>query len=185
LEEVTEVFEELYQGTDSTPGLCETETLITAKGFLLEIAKRCNGKVAIVTGRPRKDCDKFLRTHSLSEIFPVRVCMEDCPPKPDPKPVLLACEQLGVEPKYCIMIGDTPDDIRAGVAAGATGWGVLTPEEDAKLVLGLINESQSMSPTLFAAGAAGVMRAGLGELLNVVPVVVRESHCVLIGDYAQ
>jgi HAD superfamily hydrolase (TIGR01549 family) len=38
--------------------------------------------------------------------------MEDAPAKPNPKPVLLAAEQLGLPPSACIMIGDTPDDIR-------------------------------------------------------------------------
>jgi len=32
LQEVTDVFEELYQGTATTKGLCETETLIPSKG---------------------------------------------------------------------------------------------------------------------------------------------------------
>jgi len=41
--------------------------------------------------------------------------MEDGPPKPDPTPVLKACEYLGVSPSSSVlMIGDTPDDIRAG-----------------------------------------------------------------------
>jgi HAD superfamily hydrolase (TIGR01548 family) len=117
LAEVTAVFEELYQGTPTTQGLCETETLIPSRGFLQEIHRRVNGKVAIVTGRPRKDCDKFLQTHNLGDLFKVRICMEDGPPKPDPTPCRLAIQALQVEPKKCIMIGDTPDDIRAGVAA--------------------------------------------------------------------
>ena len=50
LEEVTNTFEEIYQGTDTTPGLCDTETLICSKGFLKEIYRRCNGKLAVVTG---------------------------------------------------------------------------------------------------------------------------------------
>lgn len=168
IEEVTEVFEELYQGTDSTAGLCETESLIPSKGLLFEIAKRCGGKVAIVTGRPRKDCAKFLSTHGLDKIFTVCICMEDGPAKPNPMPVQLAFQQLGVSPESCIMIGDTPDDIRSAVAAGVPGWGVLTPEEDAKLMLGLIKISQSMTGSLNGAGAAGILKVGLGELLDLV-----------------
>ena len=167
LEQVTEVFEELYQGTDTIPGLCETETLIPSKGLLKELHKRCNGVVAVVTGRPRKDCDKFLATHGLTELFPVCVCMEDAPPKPDPKPLQIACERLGVSPESCIMIGDTPDDIRAAVAAGALPFGVYTPEEEAKLTLGMITQEQSMFPSMMACGAARMMHAGLGEMMDV------------------
>ena len=167
LQQVTDVFEELYQGTASTPGFCETETLITSKGLLAEIHRRCDGLVAVVTGRPRKDCMKFLRRYELEEIFKVSICMEDAPAKPDPKPLLLACEALGVEPSECIMIGDTPDDIRAAVSAGAAGYGVLTPEEDAKLTLNLIDSSQSMASSLLQCGAITVWRAGCQEILNL------------------
>ena len=167
LEKVTEVFEELYQGTATTKGLCESESLIPSKGLLVEVHKRCEGRVAVVTGRPRKDCEKFLSVHGLKELFPICICMEDAPAKPDPKPVLLACERLGLHPSVCIMIGDTPDDIRAAVSAGAIPYGVLTPEEDAKLTLGLIGLAQSMSTSMVECGAVLIMRAGLGEFLDV------------------
>jgi phosphoglycolate phosphatase-like HAD superfamily hydrolase len=84
LEEVTQVFEGIYQGKDGTPGLCDTETLIPSRGFIAEIFKRCNGKVAAVTGRPIYDCQYFLTRFNLTEFFPVCVCMEDGPAKPSP-----------------------------------------------------------------------------------------------------
>lgn len=55
----------------------------------------------------------------------------DCLPvrKPDPAPVLLACEKAGVEPAFAVMIGDDVRDVQAGRAAGlysiAAGWGYL------------------------------------------------------------
>ena len=104
LEQVTEVFEEIYQGTESTPGLCESESLIPSRGFLVEIYRRCAGKVAVVTGRPRKDCYKFLATHNLEDLFPVCICMEDVPAKPDPAGVLMACKGLGVDPANALMV---------------------------------------------------------------------------------
>jgi HAD superfamily hydrolase (TIGR01548 family) len=125
LEDVTSVFEELYQGTASTPGLCESETLIPSKGFLEEIFRRCRGKVAVVTGRPAKDCQKFLKVHRIEHLFPICVCMEDAPAKPDPTGVLQACERLGVNPAAALMVGDTPDDIKAGKSAGTLAWGVV------------------------------------------------------------
>lgn len=181
IEKVTEVFEDLYQGTPGKPGLCETEALIPSKGLLEEIVRRCNGKVAIVTGRPRKDCDKFLNTHGLSNLFPIRICMEDCPLKPDPAPCVTACKLIGMDPKDCIMIGDTPDDIRSAVGAGAFGYGVLTPEEEAKLTLGIINNSQTMTESLLSVGAIGVMKAGLGEMLDFILPINGSPSISLVG----
>jgi phosphoglycolate phosphatase len=38
--------------------------------------------------------------------------------KPDPAPVLLACELAGVPPGLAVMVGDDPRDLEAGEAAG-------------------------------------------------------------------
>lgn len=49
--------------------------------------------------------------------------------KPDPAPVLLACERAGLEPGRCLFVGDDRRDIQAGNDAGlysvAVHWGYL------------------------------------------------------------
>ncbi|MET3654472.1 HAD family hydrolase [Dyella japonica] len=49
--------------------------------------------------------------------------------KPDPAPVLLACEQAGLDPSRCLFVGDDRRDVLAGAAAGlytvAVRWGYL------------------------------------------------------------
>eukprot|EP01113_Clastostelium_recurvatum_P011167 TRINITY_DN1563_c0_g1_i1.p1 TRINITY_DN1563_c0_g1~~TRINITY_DN1563_c0_g1_i1.p1 ORF type:complete len:670 (+),score=148.27 TRINITY_DN1563_c0_g1_i1:1385-3394(+) len=115
LVDVTNKFEELYQGTQATQGLCETETCLIDPGLLAYLRDEKRMKLAIVTGRPRSDAEKFLNKHNLAQYFEAVVCMEDARLKPSPEPVLLALKQLGVKQGY--MIGDTPDDIRAAVAA--------------------------------------------------------------------
>lgn len=49
--------------------------------------------------------------------------------KPDPAPVLLACEQAGMNPRRGVFVGDDRRDIQAGAAAGlftvAVSWGYL------------------------------------------------------------
>ena len=49
--------------------------------------------------------------------------------KPDPAPVLLACERVGLSPAHCLFVGDDRRDIQAGAAAGlftvAVSWGYL------------------------------------------------------------
>ncbi len=58
------------------------------------------------------------------------VCGDTLPvKKPDPAPVLLACERAGVAPARCLFVGDDRRDIQAGAAAGlytvAVSWGYL------------------------------------------------------------
>lgn len=49
--------------------------------------------------------------------------------KPDPAPVLLACERAGLDPARSIFVGDDRRDVQAGAAAGlytvAVSWGYL------------------------------------------------------------
>jgi pyrophosphatase PpaX len=55
--------------------------------------------------------------------------------KPDPEPLLLAAERMGVDPEDCAYVGDSPFDVRAAKAAGmfavAVTWGGI--HERAKL----------------------------------------------------
>jgi len=55
--------------------------------------------------------------------FDAIVAREDAPPKPSPEPVLLACRQLGADPRQVLVVGDFVFDIMAGNAAGA--WTAL------------------------------------------------------------
>ena len=168
LEEVTERFEMIYQGHGDVKGLHTLETLIPAKGLLAELRRRCPGKMAVVTGRPRSDCTKFLELHGIADLFDACVCMEDGPAKPDPFPVSQACKLLGVEPKDAVMVGDTPDDIRAGLAAGTRAVAVATPDDYAKAVLEKRGAGTGeLAKACKDCGAEIVMVPGLAELLDI------------------
>jgi HAD superfamily hydrolase (TIGR01509 family) len=45
-------------------------------------------------------------------------------PKPDPQPYLQACRELGVDPRRCVVIEDSPTGAAAGIAAGCAVLGV-------------------------------------------------------------
>jgi HAD superfamily hydrolase (TIGR01549 family) len=76
---------------------------------------------ALVTRNSRLNVDIVLARHGLR--FDTLVCREDTHPKPDPRPIHLACQRLGVLPEDVWMIGDGRYDIEAGLAAGVrTVW---------------------------------------------------------------
>lgn len=144
LEEVTERFEELYQGTEDEPGLRRHETLIPARELLEGLARIF--RLGVVTGRPRADAERFLREHGVRGLFSAVVCREDAPLKPDPAPVRLALERLEVRSAW--MLGDTPDDVRAAVGAGVVPVGVVPP-----------GGGETVWTALEEAGAARIMEA--------------------------
>lgn len=170
LDEVTETFEEFYQGKDGQPGLADLETLIPAKKTLEELRKRSKG-MAIVTGRPRKDCEKFLKANSLESLIDCCVCMEDGPPKPDPFPVKEACRLMGIEPSpFVILVGDTPDDIRAAIAAGCKGVGVATPEAAEEQVKnGKTYDTTQLCIAMKECGAELILEPGFAKLVDNFP----------------
>jgi len=143
LEEVTDRFEALYQGTDETPGLRRCESL----RFDRETLERLSAKfpLAVVTGRPQSDARRFLEEQGIANLFSTMVCMEDGPSKPDPAPVRLALEQLGAKTAW--MVGDTPDDMRAARGASVLPIGLVAAGDDQLL----------MQSVLEAAGAARVI----------------------------
>lgn len=119
-------FEAIYQGTADSPGLKEVETPIVDRAVIEKVAARF--PVAIVTGRPRSDATEFLERFDLADLFGVVVAREDAPMKPDPAPVRLAVDRLGVESAW--MLGDTVDDIAAARSAGVLPIGVVAPDAD-------------------------------------------------------
>ena len=171
LEEVTETFEKFYQGHGDTPGLYTLETLIPTKETLMELRKRSKAGIGVVTGRPRADCMKFLKQHGLEDLVVATYCMEDGPSKPDPFPIKRCCELLGVEPsKSVVLVGDTPDDIKAAISAGCSAVGVTTPEaaveQEAK---GETHTKAKLSAIMAERGADVIFPPGFADLVSMFP----------------
>ncbi|MGD2044410.1 MAG: aminotransferase class I/II-fold pyridoxal phosphate-dependent enzyme, partial [Acidimicrobiia bacterium] len=87
-------FEEIYQGDGGTEGLKTTETLLVTMANLQKWARRL--PLGVVTARPRSDAVEFLERFDIAGYFSAVVTREDAPSKPDPAPVRLAMERLGV-----------------------------------------------------------------------------------------
>ena len=65
-----------------------------------------------------------LAKHHLSEFFDITLSTDENIPKPNPAMAIKAMKDLGVQNKFCVIIGDTINDIGLGVNAGITSIGV-------------------------------------------------------------
>ncbi|CAM2149150.1 MULTISPECIES: phosphoglycolate phosphatase [Paraburkholderia] len=83
-------------------------------------ALRAQGiKLACVTNKPHRFAVELLQQYGLSPYFEVVLGGDSLPKKkPDPLPMLTACERLGVNPASAVAIGDSENDAIAGRAAG-------------------------------------------------------------------
>lgn len=115
---------EVYRDSVLFPGL---ENLLRR----LEIAERPWG---IVTNKPERMTRALLEGMELHERAACVVSGDTLPQrKPDPAPLLLGCEQAGVDPAQTLYIGDALRDIAAGRAAGmltiAAAYGYITADD--------------------------------------------------------
>jgi HAD superfamily hydrolase (TIGR01509 family) len=91
------------------PGLTAFLDLLGEKGI----------KTAIVSGGHRGYIEKILSMMGISDRFQYVVSADDIPyRKPDPKPFLLAAEELGVKPEECLVVEDSYSGCQAARAAG-------------------------------------------------------------------
>lgn len=89
----------------------------------LAVLQEAGIKMACVTNKPEKFARILLQRLKLDQYFPVVVGGGTLPQlKPDPAPLLHACEQLGAPARYAadygVMVGDSASDMRAAVAVG-------------------------------------------------------------------
>src|ERR1700686_3133120 len=69
--------------------------------------------------------DRGLSALGAENFFECGVCCEDVRSrKPDPAPLLLALERIGVQPAAAAYVGDSPEDILMARAAGAFALGI-------------------------------------------------------------
>ncbi|MGB9717751.1 MAG: HAD family hydrolase [Thermoproteota archaeon] len=98
------------------PDALETLRELKRRGYLL----------GVVSNTSREELPSYLNSFKIGGFFNVTVSAGDAEkPKPAPEPVLKAVEKLGVKPEEAVMIGDRPEDVESGRAAGAYTVAVL------------------------------------------------------------
>lgn len=81
--------------------------------------RKAGMKMAVVTNKPEAFTHMLLIKAGLAHFFDAVVCGDTCErKKPDPMPLLHACELLDVAPANALMIGDSINDAQGARAAG-------------------------------------------------------------------
>jgi phosphoglycolate phosphatase len=76
-------------------------------------------RTALVTNKQHRFAVALLRRRALSQWVDVVIGGDTCARrKPDPQPLLFACESLKVMPSAALMVGDSINDVQAARAAG-------------------------------------------------------------------
>lgn len=91
------------------PGVMETLEQLRREGY----------KLAVVTNKPEHLSIKMLNNLGMMELFGAVVGGDTLPRrKPDPDPLLLAMDRLGVNPAGTVMVGDSKNDVLGARHAG-------------------------------------------------------------------
>ncbi len=106
----------LVDGMISVISSRELTVLPGARELLAEVRSAGIG-YALVTSSEREIMDAVIGQIGVS--FGITVCAEDVRRgKPDPEPYLLAAARLGVDPRRCVALEDSPNGVAAAEAAG-------------------------------------------------------------------
>lgn len=90
-------------------------------------------RMGVVTSKRHKMAELGLRLCGILDYFEFVIGSDDWPEhKPEPGPILHACDLMGISAEDSMYIGDSPYDIQAGNGAGCTTvaalWGMF-PED--------------------------------------------------------
>ena len=117
--------------------LSDASNLFPGLGELVDQLDRNTRPWGVVTNKPAYLTDPLLDRLALAARSACTVSGDTLPQrKPDPAPLLHACELAGLLPQNTVYVGDASRDIEAGRNAGmatvAAGYGYITPDDDAR-----------------------------------------------------
>jgi len=115
--------------------VCEDSCLFAGMGDLIDVLDDADCPWGVVTNKPESLTNPLLEGLGLAARSACTVSGDSLPVrKPDPAPLLLACDIAGVDAYRSIYVGDAARDIEAGLRAGmatiAAGYGYITEDDD-------------------------------------------------------
>lgn len=121
-DEISEAYKSWYS-EQGRLGL-QNEPLYPGVIDLLKELKADEWLIGIATNKSRIGLTNGLTKHHLLDFFDITLSTDENIPKPNPAMAIKAMKKLGVQNKFCVIIGDTINDIGLGVNAGITSIGV-------------------------------------------------------------
>jgi 2-phosphoglycolate phosphatase len=115
--------------------VCVDSTLFPALGELLDELDAAGRPWGVVTNKPKRMTEPLLAGLGIDSRAACSISGDTIPQrKPDPAPLLLASQQIGVPAEKTVYVGDSVRDIDAGRAAGmftiAATYGYITADDD-------------------------------------------------------
>jgi len=115
--------------------ICEESRVFDGLGELLDQLDDIACPWGVITNKPDQLTVALLSALGLADRSACIISGDTLPVrKPDPAPLLLACDLAGVDPSASIYIGDAERDIEAGQRAGmatiAASYGYVTEDDD-------------------------------------------------------
>ncbi len=99
--------------------MCESRPLLPGVEAVLGDARRLGLARAVASSSSCGWVDGWLSRHGIRELLDVVVARDDVTNvKPDPELFLLAARRLGAPPAGCVVFEDSPNGMRAALAAG-------------------------------------------------------------------
>ena len=147
-EQISEAYRDWY-AEQGRLGL-QNEHLYSGMIDLLYELKANNWLIGVATNKSRIGLINGLAKHNISDIFDITLTTDENTPKPDPAMALKAINELNIDKKRCVMIGDTINDIGLGVNAGIQSIGVTWGYNEKGLLVSagatyLVNNSSELS----------------------------------------
>ena len=132
-EQISEAYRSWY-AEQGRLGL-QNEPLYTGVVDLLKELKADEWLIGIATNKSRIGLTNGLAKHNMSNFFDITLTTDENIPKPNPAMAIKAMKDLGIQDKFCVIIGDTINDIGLGVNAGIISIGVTWGYNNRDLLL--------------------------------------------------
>lgn len=109
--------------------LAHHDARVTAYAGVVEMVRTLQSqqvRLGVVTSKNVAGARRGLRLIGIEAAMEVIIGADDVQkPKPDPEPVLMALDRLGVQPASAVYVGDSLHDMHAGRGAGVSTAAVL------------------------------------------------------------
>jgi phosphoglycolate phosphatase len=107
--------------------------LYEGEEVVLKELKKRGVKLALITNKPQAATDGVYAKHLSKFNFDIVIGQDDMPLKPNPQSTIWTIQQLGVDNKDCLFVGDGETDVQTAANAGidcvSVLWGYRTRQQ--------------------------------------------------------